>query len=160
MDKFKYNNRKQVRTGKLSEAFRWYTRLSSKVASPGAESAPLGLERDRLHAARAEAVRDVVEAGERGADVAPRAAPEELGGRRGARPDGVVEVLGAGLLGPEEVLAAENELRLVGGQVRGGVERVRVLPGLEGVAPRVAVRERTDPRAVAAVLRETWRMSH
>ena len=102
----------------------------------------------------AEAVRDVVEAGERGADVAARASPEELGGRGGAGPDGVVEVLGAGLLGPEEVLAAEDELGLGRGQVRDGVERVRVLPGLEGVAPRVAVGEGTDPRAVTAVLRQ------
>ena len=132
---------------------RTYTRLSSKIASTGAERAPLGLERDRLHAARAEAVRHVVQAGERGADVAAGPGPEELGGRRGARPDGVVEVLGAGLLGPEQVLAAEDELRLVRGQVRGGVERVRQLPGLERVAPRVAGGERADPRAVTAVLR-------
>ena len=91
---------------------------------------------------------------ERSADVAPRPSPEELCGRRGARPDGVVEVRRARLLCPEQVLPAEDELRLVGGEVRGGVEAVGELPGLEGVAPGVALRVRADPTAVAAVLTE------
>ena len=95
-----------------------------------------------------------MQARQRRADVAPGPGPEELGGRRGARPDDVVEVLGAGLLRPEEVLAAEDERGLVRGEVRGGVEAVGELPGLEGVAPGVALRVRADPAAVAAVLRK------
>ena len=55
---------------------------------------------------------------ERSADVAPRPSPEEFCGRRGARPDSVVEVRRARLLCPEKVLPAEDELRLVGGEVR------------------------------------------
>ena len=70
-----------------------------------------------------------------GRDVATRAAPEELSRRRRARPDDGVQVLRARLLGPEEVLAAEDERGLCVREVRGGVEGVRLLPGLEGVAP-------------------------
>ena len=95
-----------------------------------------------------------MQAGERGADVAARPRPEELRGRGGAGPDDAVEVLGAGLLCPEEVLAAEDERGLVCGEVRGGVEAVGELPGLEGVAPGIALRVRADPTAVATVLRE------
>ena len=57
-------------------------------------------------------------------DVAARTAPEELGGRRRARPGDGIEVLRAGLLDPEEVLAAEDELLLRIGEVRDGVEDV------------------------------------
>ena len=105
----------------------FYQRLSasgSKIASPRTQRTPLRLERDRLHAARAEAVRHVVQARQRRADVAPGPGPEELGRRRSARPDDVVKVLGAGLLRPEEVLAAEDERGFVSGEVRGRVEAV------------------------------------
>jgi hypothetical protein len=62
-------------------------------------------------------------------DVALRARrPEHLCGRRRARPDDRVEVLRARLLRPEELLAAEDELRLGGGQVCERVEGV----GLRG----------------------------
>ena len=57
-------------------------------------------------------------------DIAARAAPEELGGRRSARPGDGVEVLRAGLLDPEEVLAAEDERGFVGGEVGEGIEVV------------------------------------
>ena len=57
-------------------------------------------------------------------DIAARAAPEELSGRRGAGPGDGVEVLRARLLDPEEVLAAEDELLLRIGEVRDGVEDV------------------------------------
>ena len=97
-----------------------------------------------------------MQARQRHADVAPGPSPEELGGRRGARPDDVVEVLGAGLLCPEEVLAAEDERGFVGGEVRGRVEAVGELPGLEGVAPGVAERVRADPAAAATVLWGSW----
>ena len=95
-----------------------------EVASTRAESTPLRLERNRVDAALAHAVRDVVQTWERSADVAPRPGPEELCGRRGARPDGVVEVRRARLLCPEQVLPPEDELRFVRGKVRDGVERV------------------------------------
>ena len=43
------------------------------------------------------------------------AGPEDLGGGGGARPDDGVEVRGAGLFGPEEVLAPEDACALGGG---------------------------------------------
>lgn len=93
-----------------------------------------------------------MQAGERLLDIAPRPAPEQFRRRCRAGPDGRVEVLGAGLLGPEQVLAAENKFGLVVRQVRGRVEGVGPLPGLEGVAPAVARGEVADPAAVAAIL--------
>lgn len=104
-----------------------------------AQRAPERLERDAAHAALAQAEAHIVQAREGGGDVPARAAPEDLRRRRSARPDNRVEVLRARLLCPEALLSAEHEVVLVGGQVREWVERVCVLPRLEGVAPRVAV---------------------
>lgn len=104
-----------------------------------AQRAPERLERDAAHAALAQPEADVVQAGERGGHVPAGPAPEDLRGGRRARPDDRVQVLRARLLRPEVVLPAEDEVVLVGRQVRERVERVGVLPRLEGVAPRVAV---------------------
>lgn len=103
------------------------------------QRAPERLERDAAHAALAQPEANVVQARERGGDVPARSTPEDLCGRRRARPDDWVEVLRARLLRPEVVLPAEDEIVLVGRQIRERVERVGVLPRLEGVAPRVAV---------------------
>lgn len=104
-----------------------------------AQRAPEGLERDAAHAALAQAETDIVQAREGRGDVPAGPAPEDLCGRRRAGPDNRVEVLRARLLGPEVLLSAEHEAVLVARQVRKGVERVGMLPRLEGVAPRVSV---------------------
>ena len=109
--------------------------LSSKIARTGAQSTPLGLERNRVHAPLPHPIRNLMQAGQRRRHVSTGSAPEELCGGSRAGPDDGVEVLRAGLLGPEEVLAAEDELGLGGCEVGGGVEGVGELPGLEGVAP-------------------------
>jgi hypothetical protein len=49
------------------------------------------------------------------------------------------------------MLPAENELSLLSRKVRNRVERVAALPRLERLAPRVALGERADPAARAAV---------
>ncbi len=93
-----------------------------------------------------------MQTGERSADVSARPRPEELRGRSGARPNGVIEVRRAGLLCPKEVLAPKDKLRLVSGQVRDGIEGVRELPALEGIAPAVPGGEVADPGTMPAVL--------
>lgn len=98
--------------------------LRRQVTRERAHRAPLGLQRDGLHAAVPKAVPKLVQARQRGADVAARAAPEHLCGGGGARPHDRVEVLRTGLLGPEQLLPAEHERRLRRGQVRERVEGV------------------------------------
>lgn len=135
--------------------------LGSQVANARTQRAPLGLQRDRLNATLAHAIRDLVETRQRSGDVPAWAAPEELSRRRGARPGDGVEVLRTRLLRPEKVLtwekhmaglvcwllgegvgdvirASHDEFRLGVGEIGGGVEGVRFLPCLERVTPRVA----------------------
>ena len=101
-----------------------------EVASTRAESTPLRLERNRVDAALAHAVRDVVQTWERSADVAPRPSPEELCGRRGARPDDRVEVLRARLLRPQKLLSCASSQTPASCRRRGGTyRRGRGAPG-------------------------------
>ena len=104
-----------------------------------AQRTPERLQRDAAHAALAQTEADIVQAREGGGNVPAGPAPEDLRRRRRAGPDDRVEVLRARLLCPEALLSAKHEVVLVGGQVREWVERVCVLPCLEGVAPRVSV---------------------
>ena len=76
-----------------------------QVALARAQRTPHRLQLDRLHAPLSQPERDVVQARERLGEVAARPGPEDLGGRGGARPYDRVEVLGAGLLRPQGLLA-------------------------------------------------------
>jgi hypothetical protein len=96
----------------------------SVIARKRAQRTPLGLQRNGAHAPPPEPISELVQPRQRRANVAAGAGPEYLGGRRGARPHDRVEVLWAGLFGPEEVLSAEHELCFCGAQVRQGVESV------------------------------------
>ena len=115
--------------------------LPREVALVRAQRTPERLEGDATHTALAQAETDVVQARESRRDVPARPAPEDLRRGRCARPDDRVEVLRARLLGPQVVLPAEDQVVLVGRQVREWVERVGVLPRLEGVAPGVTIGE-------------------
>ena len=79
--------------------------LRVPIALARPQRAPHRLQLDRLHAPPPHPERDVVQARERLRDVPCRPRPEDLCGRRGARPHGRVEVLGAGLHRPEDLLA-------------------------------------------------------
>ena len=114
-----------------------------------------------------------MQAWQRSTDITTRACPEHLSGRSCAWPRDWVEVLRAGLLGPEQVLSAEHEGCLRGGEVRERVEGVclcvcaklergseerkrrdvtHVLPGLEGLTPAVSPGVVAHPSAGSAVL--------
>ena len=114
-----------------------------------------------------------MQAWQRSTDITTRAGPEHLSGRSCAWPRDRVEVLRARLLGPEQVLSAEHEGCLRGGEVREWVEGVclcvcaklergseetkrrevtHVLPGLEGLAPTVACGIVAYPSTSTAVL--------
>lgn len=88
-----------------------------------ANRTPMRLQRDRINAPLHQPIPKIMNPRQRLSGVRcasvwqSRAGPEDLGGGAGARPDGRVEVGVVGLFGPEEVLAAEHEVRLRGGYV-------------------------------------------
>ena len=108
-----------------------------QIAFKRTQRAPLGLQRNGAHAASSKPISKLVQPRQRRANIpavhttitAPAinidgSGPEHLGGRGGAGPYDRIEVLWSRLLGPQEMLSAENELGLCGAQVFYGVECV------------------------------------
>ncbi len=79
------------------------SRVQVALARP--QGTPHRLQLDRLYAPLPQPERNVVQPRERLGEVATRPGPEDLGGRGSARPDDRVEVLGAGPLRPQSLLA-------------------------------------------------------
>ena len=95
-----------------------------QVTCERAQRTPLGLEGDGLHAAIPEAITELMQTRQRGADISAGATPEYLRRRGCAWPHDRVEVLRTGLLRPEQLLPAKHEWHLCDSQVCERVEGV------------------------------------
>lgn len=79
------------------------------VALPVPQRAPKRLERNGLDAPLSHAEGEVVQAWQRRRRVAAGTAPENFRGARGSRPHNRVQIFGAGLFGPQQLLACEKQ---------------------------------------------------
>jgi len=121
------------------------------------DGTPVRLQVDSLDTSLDHAVPDIVKSGQSVLDIGSSpvgkslSGPEHLSRSSSTRPCDGVKVLRPRLLGPEELLTAEDEVSLVRSDALERVEGVGVLPSLEGVAPGVSTDEVTEPTTTSTV---------